>query len=88
MLPQIRQMRTLVPFSVMANVCIVVGFAITLYYMLDRTPSMDNINVGPTIVDLPIFFSTAIYSMEGIGTVRGGGPVILAFPLLLQCKSL
>ncbi|XP_034235936.1 proton-coupled amino acid transporter-like protein pathetic [Thrips palmi] len=66
---QIRQMRTLVPFSVAANVCIVVGFAITMYYLLDRPPDMNRVDIGPTLLGLPIFFSTSIYSMEGIGTV-------------------
>lgn len=66
---QIRQMRTLVPFSVLANVFIVVGFGITMYYLLDETPDLDSVNMGPTLVGLPIFFSTCIYSMEGIGAV-------------------
>ncbi|KAK3927411.1 Proton-coupled amino acid transporter-like protein pathetic [Frankliniella fusca] len=68
-LGQVRQMRQLVPCSVMANICIVVGFGITLYYLLDEAPTLDRVSMGPTAIGIPIFFSTAIYSMEGIGTV-------------------
>lgn len=66
---QVRLLRTLVPCSVMANVCIIVGFAITLYYLVDVAPDMDKINMSPTLIGVPIFVSTALYSMEGIGTV-------------------
>ncbi|XP_052131002.1 proton-coupled amino acid transporter-like protein pathetic [Frankliniella occidentalis] len=68
-LGQVRQMRQLVPCSVLANACIVVGFAITLYYLLDEQPGLSRVSMAPTLIGVPIFFSTAIYSMEGIGTV-------------------
>ncbi|KAE8738311.1 hypothetical protein FOCC_FOCC016211, partial [Frankliniella occidentalis] len=68
-LQQVRQMRQLVPCSVLANACIVVGFAITLYYLLDEQPGLSRVSMAPTLIGVPIFFSTAIYSMEGIGTV-------------------
>ena len=64
-----RQLKTLVPFSVLANVCILVGFAITMYYLVDQLPHPSTRHLGPTLVGAPIFFATALYSMEGIGTV-------------------
>nr|CAD7201108.1 unnamed protein product [Timema douglasi] len=65
----IRNLRYLVPFSTIANLFIVGGFAITLYYLFTDIPSPDERNYTGSPEGLPIFFSTVIFAMEGIGVV-------------------
>nr|CAD7452075.1 unnamed protein product [Timema tahoe] len=67
----IRNLRYLVPFSTLANLFIVGGFTITLYYLFTDIPSPDERNYSGSPAGLPIFFSTVIFAMEGIGVVRG-----------------
>ncbi|KAK3931407.1 Proton-coupled amino acid transporter-like protein pathetic [Frankliniella fusca] len=67
----IRKLKQLVPFSMAANMCIVVGFTITLYYLFNEIhdPAADNLNLTTSLKGLPIFFATVLFAMEGIGTV-------------------
>lgn len=66
---QIRVLKYLVPFSMIANILIVVVFGITLYYMLNVTPTLDRVKPFSTWGQLPYFFATVIFAMEGIGAV-------------------
>lgn len=66
---QIRVLNYLVPFSMIANLLIVVVFGITLYYMLNVTPTLDNVKPFSSWSQLPYFFATVIFAMEGIGAV-------------------
>lgn len=66
---QIRVLRYLVPFSMIANVMIVVVFGITLYYMLNEPLDFDDVKPFSTWAQLPYFFATVIFAMEGIGAV-------------------
>lgn len=66
---QIRVLRYLVPFSMIANVMIVVVFGITLYYMLNVPLSFEKVDGFSTWSQLPYFFATVIFAMEGIGAV-------------------
>ncbi|XP_070495587.1 proton-coupled amino acid transporter-like protein pathetic [Chironomus tepperi] len=66
---QIRNLKLLVPFSGSANVFILVTFGIVLYYIFSAPL---NISDKPAIVSWtkwPVFFSTVIFAMEGIGAV-------------------
>ncbi|XP_058459149.1 proton-coupled amino acid transporter-like protein pathetic [Malaya genurostris] len=66
---QIRQLKFLVPFSALANVFIVITFGITLYYIF-KDPLVFHDKPGFTSFStLPLFFSTVIFAMEGIGVV-------------------
>ncbi|XP_058827303.1 proton-coupled amino acid transporter-like protein CG1139 [Topomyia yanbarensis] len=66
---QIRQLKFLVPFSALANVFIVITFGITLYYIF-KDPLVFNDKPGfASLATLPLFFSTVIFAMEGIGVV-------------------
>ncbi|XP_026291061.1 proton-coupled amino acid transporter-like protein pathetic isoform X1 [Frankliniella occidentalis] len=67
----IRKLKQLVPFSMVANMCIVVGFSITLYYLFDdiRDPVAEKLNFNTSLKGLPLFFATVLFAMEGIGTV-------------------
>lgn len=66
---QIRVLKYLVPFSMIANIMIIVVFGITLYYMLNVTPTLDRVKQFSSWSQLPYFFATVIFAMEGIGAV-------------------
>lgn len=66
---QIRSLKYLVPFSALANLFIVVTFAITLYYIFKDPLKFDDKPNFASFATLPLFFSTVIFAMEGIGVV-------------------
>lgn len=66
---QIRVLKYLVPFSMMANIMIVIVFAITLYYMLSVPLELTERKPFTSWGQLPYFFATVIFAMEGIGAV-------------------
>lgn len=68
-LGQIRKLKYLVPFSAIANLCIVITFGITLYYMLTGPLLIRERPLFSSWNQLPLFFSTVIFAMEGIGVV-------------------
>lgn len=68
---QLRELKYLVPFSFLANIFMVISFSITLYYMfrdMDVSKAEDRDMVAP-YMHWPLFFSTVIFAMEGIGVV-------------------
>lgn len=66
---QIRDLKYLVPFSLMANVFIVITFAITLYFMFDQDLVYSDKPLIAKATQIPLFFATVIFAMEGIGVV-------------------
>lgn len=68
---QIRELRYLVPFSFVANVTMIVAFGITLYYMFSGIGdvNVDDRKFFNDITLMPLFFSTVLFAMEGIGTM-------------------
>ncbi|KAG8240463.1 hypothetical protein J437_LFUL010801 [Ladona fulva] len=68
-LGSIRDLKFLVPFSAVANICIVISFALTLYYVFREIPTLEDRSLAGTPAQLPLFFATAIFAMEGIGVV-------------------
>ncbi|XP_076628250.1 proton-coupled amino acid transporter-like protein pathetic [Colletes latitarsis] len=69
LLGQVRNLKYLVPFSMAANVCMMVGFAITLYYVFSGIQPSTNVKLFSSIDQLPTFFATVIFAIEGIGVV-------------------
>jgi proton-coupled amino acid transporter len=66
----VHQMKYLVPFSAVANVMLLVGLSLTFYVTLQDLPSVDaRPAVASDLSKLPLFFSTVLCGMEGIGTV-------------------
>ncbi|XP_073996618.1 proton-coupled amino acid transporter-like protein pathetic isoform X2 [Rhodnius prolixus] len=65
----IRTLKYLVPFSAMATAFIMFGLAITLYYTFVDLPDMETRHYITHVQHWPIFFSTVLFAMEGIGTV-------------------
>jgi len=65
----IRNLKYLVPFSALANIFILVSFVITLYYIFSDSLEVDGLDFMANVEQLPLFFSTVIFAMEGIGVV-------------------
>ncbi|GBP80151.1 Proton-coupled amino acid transporter-like protein CG1139 [Eumeta japonica] len=66
---QIRNLKYLVPFSTLANIMLVVTFAITLYYLFNDPPNPGKREMVASVTQWPLFISTVIFAMEGIGVV-------------------
>lgn len=69
LLAQIRNLRYLVPFSTLANIFIVVGLAMTLYYVFTDLKPIEEVKYIASVGQLPKFFATVIFAIEGIGVV-------------------
>lgn len=52
-----------------ANCLVAVGLGITFYYVFDNLPPIDSVPKFATFSQLPLFFGTAIFALEGIGVV-------------------
>ncbi|GAB0094803.1 proton-coupled amino acid transporter-like protein CG1139 [Sergentomyia squamirostris] len=66
---QIRELKYLVPFSATANVFIIVTFGVTLYFMFNVELEFHDKPLFSSFGQLPLFFATVIFAMEGIGVV-------------------
>lgn len=73
LLGQVRNLKYLVPFSMLANIFMVTGFSITLYYVFSTIKWNDisnpDVKLFSTVEQLPRFFATVIFAIEGIGVV-------------------
>ncbi|XP_003703905.1 proton-coupled amino acid transporter-like protein pathetic [Megachile rotundata] len=69
LLGQVRNLKYLVPFSMIANTCMMVGFALTLYYVFTDMNISSNVKLFAKAEQLPTFFATVIFAIEGIGVV-------------------
>ncbi|XP_011251612.1 proton-coupled amino acid transporter-like protein pathetic [Camponotus floridanus] len=69
LLGQVRNLKYLVPFSMLANIFMITGFGITLYYVFSNVKSVENVKLSAPIEHLPHFFATVIFAIEGIGVV-------------------
>ncbi|XP_068627919.1 proton-coupled amino acid transporter-like protein pathetic [Battus philenor] len=66
---QIRYLKWLAPFSLLANILLVATFAICLYYIFkDEIIFSDKKMIGAAY-RFPVFLSTVIFAMEGMGVV-------------------
>lgn len=65
----IRRMKYIAPFSAIANLFLLIGVVLVLYF---TTQDMPPIESRPFIADytkIPLFFCTVLFSMEGIGVI-------------------
>lgn len=65
----VRNLKYLAPFSMVANILIATGMGITFYYILSDLPTISDVPNFSSWTQLPIFFGTAIFALEGIGVV-------------------
>ena len=68
---QVRELKHLVPFSIIANTTMIIAFGITLYYMFAGIGDIDieDRKLFNDVSLIPLFFSTVLFAMEGIGTM-------------------
>lgn len=62
-------LKYLVPFSLVADLCMIGGIAITFYYSTADLPALKERNYIGKLDTLPLFFGTAVYAFEGISMV-------------------
>lgn len=84
LLAQVRNLRYLVPFSFLANVFIVVGLAITLYYIFTDLKPISTVKYVANVENLPIFFATVIFAIEGIGVVSEKLIIIINWSIKIE----
>ncbi|CAD7081916.1 unnamed protein product [Hermetia illucens] len=65
----IRNLKFLTPFSMIANILIAASLVITLYYILMDLPAVSERPAIASITQMPMFFGTVIFALEGIGVV-------------------
>ncbi|XP_037937739.1 proton-coupled amino acid transporter 1 [Teleopsis dalmanni] len=66
----ITNLKWLAPVSLIANICMIVGLAITMYYALkDGLPDIKERELYTNSRQLALFFGTAIFAFEGIALV-------------------
>ncbi|KAK4325594.1 hypothetical protein Pmani_003836 [Petrolisthes manimaculis] len=65
----IRSLKVLAPFSLISNVFLGLGLAITFHYLLTDVPSSYDRPEFKSWNQLPLFLGTSIYAFEGIGVV-------------------
>ncbi|CAB0003520.1 unnamed protein product [Nesidiocoris tenuis] len=65
----IKNLKYLAPFSMIANLLIGTGMVITLYYVFSSLGDSHDVPAFTSVQQLPIFFGTAIFALEGIGVV-------------------
>lgn len=70
LLNMIRSLKWLAPFSMIANLLMAAGVGITFYYVFSDLPSIHDRPQFTSLQQLPLFFGTAIFALEGIGVVR------------------
>ncbi|KAK2589151.1 hypothetical protein KPH14_001969 [Odynerus spinipes] len=69
LLGQVRNLKYMVPFSMVANVSMMVGFTATLYFIFRDIKPIDTVDLFSRPAQLPIFFATVVFAIEGIGVV-------------------
>ncbi|KOX75035.1 Proton-coupled amino acid transporter 4 [Melipona quadrifasciata] len=69
LLGQIRSLKYMAPFSVMANVSIIIGFVIILYYVFNGIEIPRDVKLVASVGQWPNFFATVLFAIEGIGVV-------------------
>ncbi|XP_046676952.1 proton-coupled amino acid transporter-like protein pathetic isoform X1 [Homalodisca vitripennis] len=65
----VRNLKFLVPFSVLANILTGAGVCLTMYISMHDLPPITSRNAVGSISTIPLFFGTVIYCFEGIGLV-------------------
>ncbi|XP_045463492.1 proton-coupled amino acid transporter 1-like isoform X2 [Harmonia axyridis] len=65
----VRNLKYLAPFSMFANLVMLIGLVITVYYIVQDLPSVEERDYVAPFNHMPLFFGTALFAFEGIGLV-------------------
>ncbi|XP_028033264.1 proton-coupled amino acid transporter-like protein pathetic [Bombyx mandarina] len=66
---QIRHLKWLAPFSLIANILLIATFVICMYYIFGDEINFTDKRISGDLSRFPAFLSTVIFAMEGIGVV-------------------
>lgn len=62
-------LKYLAPFSMFANVCMLVGIVVVFYYAIKQLPPFSDRDYIGELANLPLYFGTAMFAFEGIALV-------------------
>ncbi|XP_071439194.1 proton-coupled amino acid transporter-like protein pathetic, partial [Hetaerina americana] len=65
----IRNLKLLAPFSLLSNILVAISLGIVFYYIFTDIPHTETKPHFSTFTQLPLFFSTAVFALEGIGVI-------------------
>ncbi|XP_054733993.1 proton-coupled amino acid transporter-like protein CG1139 [Anastrepha obliqua] len=65
----IRNLKMLAPFSLVANIMLLGGFCIVLYYIFESLPPISTRKPFQEISRLPIYFGTVLFAIEAVGVI-------------------
>lgn len=72
----VRNLKYLAPLSTFANVVMLTGVIITLYFVTQDLPPVTSRDYVANWNTLPLFFGTALFAFEGIGLVSFVTPAV------------
>ncbi|XP_067613238.1 proton-coupled amino acid transporter-like protein CG1139 [Eurosta solidaginis] len=65
----IRNLKFLAPFSAVANVLLLTGLGIVLYFIFDNMPPISERVAFQEITRIPIYFGTVLFALEAVGVI-------------------
>ncbi|EDV50262.1 proton-coupled amino acid transporter-like protein CG1139 [Drosophila erecta] len=65
----IKNLKLLAPFSSAANLLLLVGFCIILYYIFEELPPLSERDPFVSAGKLPTFFGTVLFALEAVGVI-------------------
>ncbi|XP_043649352.1 proton-coupled amino acid transporter-like protein CG1139 [Drosophila teissieri] len=65
----IKNLKLLAPFSSAANLLLLVGFGIILYYIFEELPPFSERDPFVAAAKLPTFFGTVLFALEAVGVI-------------------
>ncbi|XP_017139387.1 proton-coupled amino acid transporter-like protein CG1139 [Drosophila miranda] len=65
----IKNLQVLAPFSSAANLLLLVGFGIILYYIFEDLPPLSERDAFVSYTELPTFFGTVLFALEAVGVI-------------------
>ncbi|XP_064545774.1 proton-coupled amino acid transporter-like protein CG1139 isoform X2 [Drosophila montana] len=65
----IRDLKYLVPFSIISNVLMLISFGLILSYFLNDLPSLSERTAIQSLSKYPLFFGTILFSIEAVGVI-------------------
>ncbi|EDW92942.1 proton-coupled amino acid transporter-like protein CG1139 [Drosophila yakuba] len=65
----IKNLKLLAPFSSAANLLLLVGFGIILYYIFEELPPLSERDPFVAAGKLPTFFGTVLFALEAVGVI-------------------
>lgn len=69
LLSTIRSLKFLTPVSMLANVCMAIGLAATIYYLLQHLPDLEQRRMANDVTSIPSVIAITIFAFNVIGII-------------------